>query len=222
MRKLLRLLAFITTALLVATMHTAEASAVSTEANEAPTDVELVQATEIDDETLMFEAGDTTLQVEAADVLQPQEVVPASASRAITCSLGVHNPHPSSHVNGTINGTAKITCSGKAGSMALSYSLIRVSPKNKQWGAGLKKNTNKSTLSNNRAVSCKEGSGRFQGWAQGVIKPPAGYKLSGPATYSKYGKTIWVGCGNGPKPVSESTSQIGEEITITFVPTKAN
>lgn len=116
-------------------------------------------------------------------------------------------------MNSTYAGGGKANVS----SLGLSYSLIRVSPNNKQWAAGMVKNTNKHTIKNNRGVSCSEGAGRFRGWAEAEMVPPKGYKLATAPTEKKYGKTEWVGCGDKSDPQT-SSNDLSEEITVTFAP----
>ena len=133
----------------------------------------------------------------------------------ITCNLNVQNVHGSTHVSGTINGVAKVSCDGAAGALALHYSLIRVSPNNNQWAAPSKYNSGKKTIQNNRAVACSAGPANFQGWAQGEITPPAGYTLVGSGVSSKYGNMNYVACGSsllagGDEPTDSET------LTITF------
>ncbi|MFD6054543.1 hypothetical protein [Agromyces sp. NPDC060279] len=134
----------------------------------------------------------------------------------ITCGLDVQYVHASSHVSGTINGVAVITCSGPAGSLKLDYSLIRTTPNYKQWGAGQKTNVGKASLQNNRAVNCSEGPASFGGWAQGVISPPAGYTLVGSAKNSKWGTVRTVACGVSFSALNDD-SEISSSVSVTFV-----
>lgn len=136
---------------------------------------------------------------------------------SIRCGLNVQHVHPSTHVNGSINGVAKINCTGNAGRLTLHYTLIRVSPNPKQWGAGSVTVRDRNSLQNNKGIRCSEGPGSFRGWAQGEISPPPGYQLEGPATYSKYGDTRSVMCG-ASRIASNSNSTDGEQtLSVNFV-----
>lgn len=146
-------------------------------------------------EISIFESAESTLTVLPSDEPEPSEEELSLMAARITCDLNVQHVHGSTHVKGTINGVARVQCKGgNARRIVLHYSLIRVSPNPQQWGAGSKTADNTNFLQNNRAVSCDE-RGRFRGWAQGVISPPAGYVMDTPATYSKYGDITSVACG---------------------------
>jgi hypothetical protein len=167
--------------------------------------------------------GQSSVKILEPDGSKAESASPQAKGRYVGCHLKVHYVHGSHHVKGTINGTVTVNCKyaggGKASvsSLGLSYSLIRVSPNNKQWAAGMVNNSNKSKIANNRGVPCSEGAGRFQGWAQAEMTPPKGYKMSTPPTKKEYGKTKWVGCGDDGDPQSSSKG-VSEEITVTFAP----
>lgn len=132
------------------------------------------------------------------------------------CRLNVQHVHGSVHVAGTINGVAKVECDIPAGSLALHYSLIRVSPNNTQWAATSQYNTGKSWIQNNKAVNCNQGPGMFQGWAQGELTPPPGYVLSGPPAIEKWGGARAVTCGAALR--STGFPAVSSEVmTVTFV-----
>lgn len=175
------------------------------------------------EDAVVYSADQSSVKILDSESPTAESVEPQAAGRYIDCKLGVHIVHGSHHVKGTINGTASVKCKylkggkAKVSALGLSYSLIRVSPKNKQWAAGMKNNSNKSLISNNRAVSCSAGAGRFQGWAQAVMRPPKGYKLATAPTKAKYGKSDWVACGKKGNPKS-ATNDVSEEITVTFAP----
>lgn len=180
-----------------------------------PLGTQLLETSTSDLSNSTISHGSTTIVIASqSETLKNQTVF----KRPISCTLQVNHVHASHHVSDTINGTAKVTCSGNAGSIQLYYSLIRVTPRNRQWATPIRSNTNKSSLSTNRAVPCSEGPARFQGWSQATITPPKGYVLSGKPDYKKYGKSTWVGCGGTklPKPVSNDPA---ETLTVTFVPT---
>lgn len=170
------------------------------------------------------EDGSTIFSAEGIEIVVP-EVQSAELSsendstRAgpIDCTLGVHYPHGSTHVAGTINGVANGTCTGGAvTSLKLHYSLVRVSPNNTQWAAPMAENAGKSTIQNNKGVSCTAGPGTFQGWAQLEVVPPPGYYLTTPAVVGTYGEARQVSCG-GSGPLSTG-SDISQSMTLTFAP----
>ncbi|WP_141880193.1 hypothetical protein [Homoserinimonas aerilata] len=133
------------------------------------------------------------------------------------CTMNVQYVHGSHHVSGTINGVAVFTCTVAPGSLTASYSLIRVSPNYQQWGAAPKNIIpGNKTLQINRAVPCDEGPGVFQGWAQGILAPPPGYVLSGPATNKGFGLTQPVACGLARVAVDRETLS-SEDIAVIFV-----
>ncbi|KGJ71769.1 hypothetical protein GY21_19960 [Cryobacterium roopkundense] len=169
------------------------------------------------DGSTVFNTEQSQLTILPSTGRQPSEARLSVLAASISCNLNVQNVHGSTHVSGTINGVAVISCTAAAGSLTLHYSLIRVSPNYTQWGAGSKSNAGQKTLQNNRAVSCSEGPGNFQGWAQGVISPPPGYTLVGPATSSKYGNNTGVACGVSQSIAGNSESPSSETTTVTFV-----
>lgn len=175
------------------------------------------------EDAVVYTGGQASVKVLESENSKIESTEPQGAGRYIDCKFKVNNVHGSHHVKGTINGTATVSCkytgggTAKVSALGLSYSLIRASPKIKQWGAGMKNNSNKSSISNNRGVSCSEGAGRFQGWGQAVMRPPKGYKLATAPTKKKYGKTTWVGCGKGGNPQT-ATNDVSEELTVTFAP----
>jgi hypothetical protein len=178
-------------------------------------EVSLVSGEALDNGGTVFADEGSTLTVLPPSELQPSEAQLAGLAAAITCSLNVEYVHASGHVSGTINGVATVKCTAAAGSLKLHYSLIRVSPNNKQWGAGSVSNVASRSIQNNRAVPCSEGPGNFQGWAQGEISPPPGYTLDGPATRSSYGSTLGVACGSTLS--ADSPLGVAESLAVTFV-----
>jgi hypothetical protein len=181
-------------------------------ADSAPVGTSETSGVEQADGSTVFTSEQVELTVLPNEDPQPIEAELSLLAPSIGCSLNVQNVHASSHVSGTINGVAVVSCTGPAGQLTLHYSLIRVSPNYTQWGAGQKTNAGQVSLQNNRAVPCSEGPGQFRGWAQGVIVPPPGYTLVGPATHQDYGPLLSVACGaafatDGAEPsISESTS----------------
>lgn len=169
-----------------------------------------------DDGSSVFTSGHSEIRIAPASDSRPTSAELAGLTASITCNLNVEHVHASTHKSGTINGVATVKCTAPAGRLALHYSLIRVSPRNTQWGAGSKSNVGQSSIQNNRAVPCSEGPGQFQGWAQGEISPPPGYVLTGPATHSDYGASLGVACGNAATD-GDNSSALAESMTVTFV-----
>lgn len=137
---------------------------------------------------------------------------------AIRCDLNVQNVHGSTHVAGTINGIASINCTGAAGSLQIHYSMIRLSPY-AQWAGPSRTNGGYSSITTNRATSCTEGRANFRGWAQGIIAPPPGYSLTGPAILNAYGNISYVECRGHTGPYSSTAPAIegSGQISVTFV-----
>lgn len=110
-------------------------------------DYSYVQSSTTHDSYTEFTKGGTQLRI-APPAYAIREISHSSNAfkPSIGCTLKVNHVHPSHHVNGKINGTAKVDCTGKARAIGLSYSLIRVNPNSKQWGASMKKNNNKAYL----------------------------------------------------------------------------
>lgn len=162
-------------------------------------------------------AGAISLTAQEPVGAEPTAAELETMASAIRCVLGVHDVHGSTHVAGTINGVASISCNGPAASMTLHYSLIRLSPY-AQWAGPSVTKSGVTTVSTNRAVSCSEGRANFRGWAQGKITPPPGYTLEGGTTYSAYGNTRYVECSGYTGPYSESPNQgtFESAVTLTF------
>jgi|SRR5215471_9776060 len=94
--------------------------------------------------------------------------VPAAVI-VITCTISVQNPHPSSHVGGTVNVIARTQCSAPVASLQMVMALAR----NGVIVGGPKTNANggSASLQNNVAVPCVTGT--YQGAAEaGIVFPP--------------------------------------------------
>ena len=164
----------------------------------------------------VFTGDQSELIVRPADGPQPSDQELGLLAPTISCGLNVQRVHASTHVTGTINGVAVVSCNGNAGSIKLHYSLYRVTPNPTSWGAPSESNAGKRSLQNNRAVPCTQGPGTFRGWAQGEITPPPGYKLNGPATNTAFGPSYGVACGVSFAGASNEATP--SEITaLTFV-----
>ena len=166
------------------------------------------------DGSTVFTTENAELTVLPSAEPQPSEADLSLMAPTFKCGLNVQNVHRSTHINGTINGVAVITCQVPAGGLRLHYSLIRESPNYKQWAAPSVQNSGKKILQNNKGVSCSEGPADFRGWAQGELTPPAGYVLEGNAIQKGYGPLEGVACGVAL--MSAAISE-GETTTVTFV-----
>jgi hypothetical protein len=88
----------------------------------------------------------------------------------IVCSISVQNPHPSSHVGGTVNVIARTQCSAPVASLEMVMALAR---NGVIVGQATNANGGSSSLQNNVAVRCV--SGTYQGAAEAGIVFPAGF-----------------------------------------------
>jgi hypothetical protein len=166
----------------------------------------------------VFETDMSKVSVMPAEQSELSSTELAALAPRFNCDLNVQNPHGSHHVSGTINVVAVVTCDVPAAKLRLALNLIRVSPNNKQWAAvPTATNENKARIQNNRAVSCSEGPGRFQGWGHATLTPPPGYVLSGSPDYKKYGNTVSVACGVARFGALADDDSPAESITFTFV-----
>ena len=204
---------------LIATLAFIPAVGLSTDAAASEISSDSVTTYEVDgvaasDGSTVFTTENAELTVLPSTDPQPSEDELKAMAPSVGCGLNVQNVHPSSHVNGTINGVAVISCNVAAGSLTLHYSLIRESPNYKQWAAGSVSRAGVSSLQNNRAVSCSEGPANFRGWAQGEITPPAGYVLEGSAINKGYGPLSGVACGDA---LTSAAVDGGATTTVTFV-----
>lgn len=110
----------------------------------------------------------------------------ASAGGVIVCDLQINNPHNSSHVFGTVNVVAKITCSSQVAVSVTAYLYppVPYQPIRGATGRGT------TTASSNAAKACTNGT--YQGYATATVAIPAGY--SGPSSASGYGNAINIIC----------------------------
>lgn len=164
-----------------------------------------------------FTYGNLSMVVnESEPVTAQSRAETALLAPTITCNLNVQDPHGSTHVSGTINVVARVSCGVPAARIRLQLSLFRVSPY-KSWAAPTLQKDNVAVLQNNRAVSCSEGPADFRGWAAGTITPPPGYQLSGSPQYERYGNLRPVACGLA---FAADTNDYSESLTFTFVRTE--
>ncbi len=110
----------------------------------------------------------------AARLGGPASDATAAGSTSIDCVLNVQNPHNSSHVGGTVNVVARVTCTSPVESITVRAALYRNGALVKDSGPSTR--TGVASYQNNAAVSCV--SGRYQGWGSNVIQYPPGYTPS--------------------------------------------
>lgn len=189
---------------------------VGTDNSIEPTSTSEMSGIEQDDGSLVYTGEEAELTITPPEEGEQADIPAAAMQPTFGCSLNVQNVHPSAHYPGTINGVAIVDCNIDAGSIALHYSLIRVSPNNQQWAAGSVSNSGESSLQTNRAVSCDQGPGDFQGWAQDEITAPAGYVLDGSPIREQWGNTSYVNC-NSTTGSSVEEGELTERITVHFV-----
>ncbi len=139
---------------------------------------------------------------------------PAAAADVITCTLRVDNPHASTHVSGTINVSATMTCSRQIAEIYIRTTLYKGTG-SPSWQGASNDRFNVAALSANAAAPCSAGPGSFYGYATSTVTPPAGYTVSGPNPVVKRGLSISVACGNA-RMAAESMPE-PDSVTITLV-----
>jgi hypothetical protein len=103
-------------------------------------------AQRLDSESLTFTPSSTTSSTAAAAAAPP-----------IDCTLTINDPHDSHHVNGTVNGTAKVTCSGGPPMPSIFLSVALFRDGNLLPGAYNNTGTNVYSWSGNHGVPCVAG-----------------------------------------------------------------
>lgn len=96
----------------------------------------------------------------------------------IACEIKAHNPHKSSHVPGSINTSATLSCSSNVSALSMSVSLWREDPgvgwRVVQTGSNSNAGRNVLQASSGGFVACETGK-FYQGTAAGTITFPPGY-----------------------------------------------
>ncbi|MGW9112905.1 hypothetical protein [Microbacterium sp. NPDC055683] len=155
-----------------------------------PANAQTIDDTE--SETFRTDGAQVTVVTQPDSDLSSEQL--AAMAQTFTCDLKVHHPHGSTHVSGTINVESTVTCQIAAANIRLATELYRVNPYGR-WVGTPKVVQYKKTVSSNAATRCSEGPGTFLGRGIGTIQAPAGYTLSGSATFSKDGSEVKVACG---------------------------
>lgn len=99
----------------------------------------------------------------------PAEAATGPGGRVITCTLAVHYPHNSGHVNGTINVTSDILCKGGIVDSLYSSTGLRGAQSSNGWA----QKYNDTYVSSNAAKPCKNGT--YWGVGSGTVTFPAGF-----------------------------------------------
>lgn len=77
----------------------------------------------------------------------------------IHCTISADYPHPSTHVNGTINGVAHVNCDGIVRQISAQAFLVKSG--GPAWSGAPKSPTNTTYVNVNAATSCSNGPGSF-------------------------------------------------------------
>jgi hypothetical protein len=121
---------------------------------------------------------------------------PQAAAAAIVCKFQVQDPHNSTHVGGTVNVVATVSCVPAAESLSIRVTLYKVvcDPGCSQvpYGVtGSAKNVGKATIQANSAASCS--SGDYFGVSYATIVAPPGFTPPS-ANVSGSGRTVAISC----------------------------
>lgn len=82
---------------------------------------------------------------------------PAQAVDVSVCTIKPNYPHPSTHVNGTINTVGTVSCDRNMGAIFLRTTLVKAN--GSQWAGSVFDQINVRTAQSNAATSCSQGSG---------------------------------------------------------------
>lgn len=141
----------------------------------------------------------TAIVAVALSVLGLSGVTIASPAQAvsfgdITCTHSVQYPHASTHVNGTINVVAGVTCTSTMSRIYIRTWLHKSG--GSTWPGAPRDWLVTSSVSANAATDCSNGPGTFYGSSTTELYPPAGYTPTY-ATLTNTGASVWVKCGSG-------------------------
>ncbi|AGW40506.1 hypothetical protein O159_02770 [Leifsonia xyli subsp. cynodontis DSM 46306] len=127
---------------------------------------------------------------------------PANAVVVGVCTMQVQDPHPSTHVHGTINVVGTASCSIVMTEIYVKVTLQRSD--DATWPGATNDYRNTSQEQANAAAPCSAGPNMFRGYLSYALTAPAGYSPAY-ATGTTYG--IWksVICG-GPGLVAPNRS----------------
>ncbi|WP_216364051.1 hypothetical protein, partial [Subtercola boreus] len=118
---------------------------------------------------------------------------PANAATIGVCTIQAQNPHPSTHVNGTINGVGTVNCTSSVPEIYI-YVVLQKST-GESWANPSRDYANTSSQQNNGASPCSAGPGIFRVETQYAITFPAG---ASPAYSAGAVDSPWmqVACGS--------------------------
>jgi hypothetical protein len=112
----------------------------------------------------------------------------AVVEQTITCTPNVQNPHKSTHVPGTVNIVATISCTAPVPTLQVNAALYYNGLLAAQSGYN---NVAGSYAQNNAAVPCANGT--YQGWGGFVVVFPPGYTPPS-GTTSGFGNAVSITC----------------------------
>lgn len=123
---------------------------------------------------------------------RPNGISPQGPS-VIFCGLKTDYPHGSTHVSGTINVVARVTCDSPVTSLGVTVRLLRSEVSK---GDHYEYNAGSASVSSNKAISCLGNSpGNFRGDSNAAITPPPGYTPTYQVLYHS-SPTVPVACGS--------------------------
>lgn len=108
----------------------------------------------------------------------------------ITCTLNVQNPHNSSHVAGTVNVVATITCDAPVSALAINVGLYFNGAL--VASSGPVTNAGSAFIQGNAAVPCANGT--YTGGATGAVIFPAGFSPPSGTWPEVFGNTVSITC----------------------------
>jgi hypothetical protein len=110
------------------------------------------------------------------------------AAATITCTLVVNNPHNSTHVPGTVNVVATVSCTRAVASIDL---FVALGDDNGRSSGEEDYNTGSASLSENTSLACENGT--YEGTAETTVTWPAGYTPS-PQTWNRDSAVVSITC----------------------------
>ena len=117
---------------------------------------------------------------------------PANAVVVGVCTIKANNPHPSTHVNGTINAVGTVSCSVVMAEIYIKTTLEKAT--GSTWAGNTQDWYNVSSLQSNASTLCSQGPGTFRTRVSYVLRAPAGYSPAYSAN-TIYSPWTSVACG---------------------------
>jgi hypothetical protein len=138
---------------------------------------------------------------------------PANAAVIGVCTMQVQDPHPSSHVNGTINVVGTASCTVTMTEIYVKVTLQRAD--GASWPGTTNDYFNTAQQQANAAAPCGAGPGTFRGYMSYVLRAPAGVNPS----YSSgtvYGIWKGVACGGANRGAPEDSASEGTRLEVSI------